>query len=310
MKVPALLAARLRPRRRCRSRSWPTGSASPAPRSRRSSAAASPDLDGNLGLFRVGRVLEAAKHPNADRLQLCRVDVGEGEPRQIVCGAWNFGAGRDRRRGAPRRRAAGRRPSSSEPSCAGEISRRDDPLRARARARRRPHGDHGAATRSSRARRSPTCCRSPTTCSTSRRPATGRTCSPSTGSRARWRRSTTLELAPPPGRDPSASRRRAGRRRDRGPRGLPALHRPPLPRRRSRPVAALAAGAPDRGRDAADLERRRRDELRRCSRSATRSTPSTTRRCAAGGSSSAARDPGEKLRTLDGVDRAARRPTT
>ncbi|HEV3479197.1 MAG TPA: hypothetical protein VG144_07090, partial [Gaiellaceae bacterium] len=50
-----------------------------------------PDLDGNLGLYRVGRVLEAAKHPNADRLQLCAVDVGEGEPRQIVCGAWNFG---------------------------------------------------------------------------------------------------------------------------------------------------------------------------------------------------------------------------
>jgi phenylalanyl-tRNA synthetase beta chain len=51
------------------------------------------DTDGNLGLFLVGRVLEAAKHPNADRLQLCRVDVGEGEPRQIVCGAWNFGEG-------------------------------------------------------------------------------------------------------------------------------------------------------------------------------------------------------------------------
>ena len=52
-----------------------------------------PEEDGNLGLFRVGRVLEAAKHPNADRLQLCQVDVGEGGPRQIVCGAWNFGAG-------------------------------------------------------------------------------------------------------------------------------------------------------------------------------------------------------------------------
>src|ERR687885_2027659 len=51
------------------------------------------DEDGNLGLYRVGGVLEAGKHPNADRLQLCRVDVGEGEPRQIVCGAWNFGAG-------------------------------------------------------------------------------------------------------------------------------------------------------------------------------------------------------------------------
>ncbi|HEX5799201.1 MAG TPA: phenylalanine--tRNA ligase subunit beta [Gaiellaceae bacterium] len=52
-----------------------------------------PDEDGNLGRFRVGKVLEAGKHPNADRLQLCRVDVGEAEPAQIVCGAWNFGAG-------------------------------------------------------------------------------------------------------------------------------------------------------------------------------------------------------------------------
>src|SRR5436189_6114937 len=51
------------------------------------------DVDGNLGHFLVGRVLEAGKHPNADRLQLCAVDVGEGEPRQIVCGAWNFGPG-------------------------------------------------------------------------------------------------------------------------------------------------------------------------------------------------------------------------
>jgi phenylalanyl-tRNA synthetase beta chain len=52
-----------------------------------------PDEGGNLGLFRVGHVLEAVKHPNADRLQLCKVDVGEVEPFQIVCGAWNFGAG-------------------------------------------------------------------------------------------------------------------------------------------------------------------------------------------------------------------------
>jgi phenylalanyl-tRNA synthetase beta chain len=48
---------------------------------------------GNLELFRVGKVVEAVKHPNADRLQLTRVDVGELEPRSIVCGAWNFGAG-------------------------------------------------------------------------------------------------------------------------------------------------------------------------------------------------------------------------
>jgi phenylalanyl-tRNA synthetase beta chain len=47
----------------------------------------------NLEYFVVGKVLEADKHPNADKLQLTKVDVGVGEPRSIVCGAWNFGAG-------------------------------------------------------------------------------------------------------------------------------------------------------------------------------------------------------------------------
>jgi phenylalanyl-tRNA synthetase beta chain len=42
--------------------------------------------------FVVGKVLSAEKHPNADRLQLTVVDVG-GRQQQIVCGAWNFGAG-------------------------------------------------------------------------------------------------------------------------------------------------------------------------------------------------------------------------
>ena len=51
------------------------------------------DADGNYGHFVVGKVLEADKHPNADKLQLTKVDVGDGEPRSIVCGAWNFGAG-------------------------------------------------------------------------------------------------------------------------------------------------------------------------------------------------------------------------
>lgn len=52
-----------------------------------------PRENGNHELFVVGHVLSAEKHPNADRLQLCKVDVGESEPAQIVCGAWNFGAG-------------------------------------------------------------------------------------------------------------------------------------------------------------------------------------------------------------------------
>ncbi len=50
-------------------------------------------VTGELGLFRVGHVLEATKHPDADRLQLTSVDVGEDRPYSIVCGAWNFGAG-------------------------------------------------------------------------------------------------------------------------------------------------------------------------------------------------------------------------
>lgn len=41
----------------------------------------------------VGRILTAERHPQADRLQVCSVDVGDGIPRQIVCGAPNARAG-------------------------------------------------------------------------------------------------------------------------------------------------------------------------------------------------------------------------
>jgi phenylalanyl-tRNA synthetase beta chain len=43
--------------------------------------------------YAVGLVREAAQHPNADRLRVCEVDVGEAEPRTIVCGAPNVAAG-------------------------------------------------------------------------------------------------------------------------------------------------------------------------------------------------------------------------
>jgi phenylalanyl-tRNA synthetase beta chain len=52
-----------------------------------------PDTDGNLGRFRVGRVLSAERHPNADRLRVCTVDLGDAEPTGIVCGAPNVAAG-------------------------------------------------------------------------------------------------------------------------------------------------------------------------------------------------------------------------
>jgi len=41
----------------------------------------------------IGRVLSVRPHPNADRLTLCQVDVGRGEPLSIVCGAPNVAAG-------------------------------------------------------------------------------------------------------------------------------------------------------------------------------------------------------------------------
>ncbi len=47
----------------------------------------------DLSAIRVGHVVERAPHPNADRLSVCRVDVGEGEPLEIVCGAPNVAAG-------------------------------------------------------------------------------------------------------------------------------------------------------------------------------------------------------------------------
>jgi phenylalanyl-tRNA synthetase beta chain len=43
-----------------------------------------------LPLVVVGEILEFSKHPQADRLSVCKVDVGDGQPRQIVCGAKNF----------------------------------------------------------------------------------------------------------------------------------------------------------------------------------------------------------------------------
>jgi phenylalanyl-tRNA synthetase beta chain len=43
--------------------------------------------------FVVGRVLAAEQHPDADRLKVCRVDLGGDQPAQIVCGAPNVAAG-------------------------------------------------------------------------------------------------------------------------------------------------------------------------------------------------------------------------
>jgi len=46
-----------------------------------------------LPLVVVGEITSFVPHPKADRLSVCVVDVGDGAPRQIVCGAKNFKAG-------------------------------------------------------------------------------------------------------------------------------------------------------------------------------------------------------------------------
>ncbi|MEB3294817.1 MAG: phenylalanine--tRNA ligase subunit beta [Synechococcales bacterium] len=40
----------------------------------------------------IGRVLDRQQHPNADKLSVCQVDIGQAEPSQIVCGAANVRA--------------------------------------------------------------------------------------------------------------------------------------------------------------------------------------------------------------------------
>jgi phenylalanyl-tRNA synthetase beta chain len=50
-------------------------------------------LKGGLQGLVIGEVLECAKHPDADKLSVTKVSIGEGEPLQIVCGAHNVAAG-------------------------------------------------------------------------------------------------------------------------------------------------------------------------------------------------------------------------
>src|SRR3984957_261953 len=46
-----------------------------------------------LASFTIARGISAEQHPNADRLRVCMVDTGAGDPVQVVCGAPNARAG-------------------------------------------------------------------------------------------------------------------------------------------------------------------------------------------------------------------------
>ncbi len=47
------------------------------------------NLSAGLDLFKVAKIIKTQKHPNADRLKVCDVNVGEKELKKVVCGANN-----------------------------------------------------------------------------------------------------------------------------------------------------------------------------------------------------------------------------
>ena len=40
-------------------------------------------------MFKIAEIIKTEKHPNADRLKVCNVNVGEKELKKVVCGAAN-----------------------------------------------------------------------------------------------------------------------------------------------------------------------------------------------------------------------------
>ena len=235
--------------------------------------------------FVVGRVLQVEQHPDADRLKVCKVDLGTSEAvmrrtgRTIVCGAPNVAAGQTvavARPGAvmpdgTKLKQAKLRGVVSEGMILAENEleigvRRRDPgstiscstiCKARRGARPRNTAGGRAADRAAR-------------CSSSRSPPTGRTASACTAWRAsctplRERRSATQPWSEDPGSrdgpsDGEPPRCRRGDRRVSGP--LPALHRARVRGRHDRALAAVAEGAADGGRAAADQQRGRHHQLR------------------------------------------------
>ena len=51
----------------------------------------SPSADDQL--FKVAKIIKTEKHPNADRLKVCDVNIGEKNPKKVVCGAANASEG-------------------------------------------------------------------------------------------------------------------------------------------------------------------------------------------------------------------------
>ncbi len=103
--------------------------------------------------FVVGKVLSAEQHPDADRLQVCRVDTGDGE-HTIVCGAPNVAAGQTVAVALPGATDAGRREAAQGEAARGRLGR-DDLSAPSSRSARTPTASSCSRTSRRRGRRWP-----------------------------------------------------------------------------------------------------------------------------------------------------------
>ena len=102
----------------------------------------------SLGAFRVARIVEAGKHPNADKLQVIQVEVEKGAPLlEVVCGAPNARAGLIGVFAPLGTYIPGLEDHAREEARARRRVERHDVLGGRARAFRGSRGHHRAAGR-------------------------------------------------------------------------------------------------------------------------------------------------------------------
>ena len=76
-----------------------------------------PGDEDNLGRFVVGKVLDCDRHPDADKLSVCTVDVGEDTAADHRLRGAERRDGADRGRGSAWRRDAGRHSHHATPNC-------------------------------------------------------------------------------------------------------------------------------------------------------------------------------------------------